>query len=393
MKFIFLIGLKFIHKILFILVYLRINNKNKNNSIEIVNILKFNKYKTIEQNSIIKDKSEKLRKQTFLKFKNQFSQYDIKILIHIPNEFSMGGQSVFQNWSDGLTFQGIKTKYIPWNRPFNSIIDRFKPDVIITSDHSLYLNQFDWDYIKSYREKHKLILILTASHEKEGNSSNQLRLENAKLKNVDFFISFQNEDFIRTNYSDWENYGYDILSVPFSGNPLIYQYTEIENYYDFSFLGSSNPEKVYRYYKYFSKIFHNYNGIIFGPGWNLSKYKILDRKYHKYFYNLASIGLNLHIPSQISNNSEINERTYSIACNGTFQIIDNPKALKLLFPEVDKVVTSGSSKEYIDKFEYYLNNPSERIPYTLYGLEQIYNQNTIFHRMDKFVNYLINYLK
>jgi len=392
-KFIFLIGLKFIHKILFILVYLRINNKNKNNSIEIVNILKFNKYKTIEQNSIIKDKSEKLRKQTFLKFKNQFSQYDIKILIHIPNEFSMGGQSVFQNWSDGLTFQGIKTKYIPWNRPFNSIIDRFKPDVIITSDHSLYLNQFDWDYIKSYREKHKLILILTASHEKEGNSSNQLRLENAKLKNVDFFISFQNEDFIRTNYSDWENYGYDILSVPFSGNPLIYQYTEIENYYDFSFLGSSNPEKVYRYYKYFSKIFHNYNGIIFGPGWNLSKYKILDRKYHKYFYNLASIGLNLHIPSQISNNSEINERTYSIACNGTFQIIDNPKALKLLFPEVDKVVTSGSSKEYIDKFEYYLNNPSERIPYTLYGLEQIYNQNTIFHRMDKFVNYLINYLK
>ena len=114
----------------------------------------------------------------------------------------MGGQSVFQNWSDGLTFQGVKTEYIPWNRPFNSIIDRFRPDVIITSDHSLYLDQFDWDYIKSFREKHKLLLIFTASHEKEGNSSNQLRIENAKLKNVDFFISFQNEDFIRTNYSD-----------------------------------------------------------------------------------------------------------------------------------------------------------------------------------------------
>ena len=393
MKHIYLIGLKFIHKLLFILVYLRINNNNKKNSVEIINILKFKKYKEKEENSIIKDISEKLRKQTFLKFKNQFSQHNIKILIHIPNEFSMGGQSVFQNWSDGLKFQGVKTEYIPWNRQFNSIIDRFKPDVIITSDHSLYLDQFDWDYIKSFREKHKLLLIFTASHEKEGNSSNQLRLENAKLKNVDFFISFQNEDFIRTNYSDWEKYGYDILSVPFSGNPLIYQYTEIENYYDFSFLGSSNPEKVFRYYKYFSKIFQKYNGIIFGPGWNLTNYKILDRKYHKYFYNMASIGLNLHIPSQISNNSEINERTYSLACNGTFQIIDNPKAINILFPEVNKVVTSDSPKEYIDKFEYYLNNPSERIPYTLYSLEQIYNQNTIFHRMDKFVNYLLNYLK
>ena len=305
----------------------------------------------------------------------------------------MGGQSVFQNWSDGLTFQGVKTEYIPWNRPFNSIIDRFRPDAIITSDHSLYLDQFDWDYIKSFREKHKLLLIFTASHEKEGNSSNQLRLENAKLKNVDFFISFQNEDFIRTNYSDWEEYGYNILSVPFSGNPLIYQYTEIENYYDFSFLGSSNPEKVFRYYKYFSKIFQKYNGIIFGPGWNFSNHKILDRKYHKYFYNMASIGLNLHIPSQILNNSEINERTYSLACNGTFQIIDNPKALKYLFPEVDNVVTSDSPKEYTDKFEYYLNNPGEKTSYTLYALEQIYNQNTIFHRMDKFVNYLLNYLK
>ena len=91
----------------------------------------------------------------------------------------------------------------------------------------------------------------------------------------------------------------------------------------------------------------------------MSKCKILDRKYHKYFYNLATIGLNLHIPSQISNSSEINERTYSLACNGTFQIIDNPKAINILFPEVNKVVTSDSPKEYIDKFEYYLNNPNE----------------------------------
>jgi len=393
MKFIYFQSKRIIQKLLFFVIYLRINNKNKKNSIKIVNILKLKEYKIIEQNSIIKYKSERLREQTFLKFKNQFSQFNIKVLIHIPNEFSMGGQSVFQNWSDGLAFLGIKTKYIPWNKPFNFLIHEFKPNVIITSDHSLYLDQFDWDYIKSYREKHKLLLIFTASHEKEGNSSNQLRLENAKLKKVDFFISFQNEEFIKTNYSDWQKYGFNILSVPFSGNPLVYQYTEVENLYDFSFLGSSNPEKVIRYYKYFSKIFQKYNGIIFGPGWNLTKHKILERKYHKYFYNMASIGLNLHIPSQIDNNSEINERTYSLACNGTFQIIDNPKAIKLLFPDDDKVVTSRSSKEYIDHFEYYLNNPSKRISYIIYALAQVYNQNTIFHRMEKFANYLLKYLK
>ena len=44
MKHIYLFGLKFVHKLLFMLVYLRINNNNKKNSVEIVNILKLNKY-------------------------------------------------------------------------------------------------------------------------------------------------------------------------------------------------------------------------------------------------------------------------------------------------------------------------------------------------------------
>ena len=81
MKHIYLIGLKFIRKLLFILVYLRINNNNKKNSVEIVNILKLNKYKKKEYDSIIKEKSEKLRKEAFSKFKNKFSQYNIKILM------------------------------------------------------------------------------------------------------------------------------------------------------------------------------------------------------------------------------------------------------------------------------------------------------------------------
>ena len=44
MKHIYLISLKFIRKLLFILVYLRINNNNKKNSVEIVNILKYKKW-------------------------------------------------------------------------------------------------------------------------------------------------------------------------------------------------------------------------------------------------------------------------------------------------------------------------------------------------------------
>ena len=91
-------------------------------------------------------------------------------------------------------------------------------------------------------------------HEKEGNTLNQQRLEVAKVNKVDFYFSFHNQDYISKNYGEWSDYGYDIISIPFSGNPLTYFFQELSvNKYDYTFLGSTNPEKAGRYYKYFSR--------------------------------------------------------------------------------------------------------------------------------------------
>ena len=391
MKRIFNIIIKIYRKIITIYLLHNINIKTKIHSFNIIDNL--NKSIDIfnDQNNEIKDKCNNLRENTLIKYKDLYKKYNLKFMIHVPNTFSMGGKSVFENWIEGLNYLGVECKAIPWNFYNNKFIDQFKPNLIITSDHHLYLNQLDWNYLKNYKKEHNCLFSLSASHEKEGNTLNQQRLEVAKENKVDFYFSFYNQDYISNNYGEWSDYGYDIISIPFSGNPLTYFFEELSvNKYDYTFLGSTNPEKAGRYYKFFSRIFRKYEGLIIGPGWNFNNDKLLDRRLHNKYYHSGNIALNLHIPSQIEHNTELNERTFSIASCATFQLIDNPKALSTFFPETNKVAYANNPKEYHDLFRYFINYPEKRTSYILYALKIIYKKNTIFHRMSNLIEYVIN---
>ena len=388
--------LNILNKILckFYILYLNriINKETKFNSIRASDTLSHLKFEVDDQQNIISELSRNLRQNTLSTYKDRFKDIHLKIMIHTPDEFSMGGQSVFENWVEGLNYMGVKTISLPWNQPQNNVIKFFKPDLILTSDHPKYLNQIDWDFIKYFRMEHECLFVLTASHEEDGNTPNRIRLEEAKKHDVDFFVSFQNEQHLSNNYHEWKDFGYNILSIPFSGNPITYYYPGTLNQkYDFSFLGSTNPDKAYRYFKYFSRILQLYKGIIIGPGWKFNKETTLKKNLHSNFYHSANIALNLHIPSQIDNNTELNERTYSIACCGVFQLIDNPKSLLSLFEDPNKIASASSPKEYIELFEYFLNNPQKKTSYILYALEQVYSKHTIFHRMSTFIEYYLYY--
>ena len=67
--------------------------------------------------------------------------------------------------------------------------------------------------------------------------------------------------------------------------------------------------------------------------------------------------------------------------------MDNPLALNDFFSS-KSIVVANNSKDYFEKLNYFLNNPKEKYSYQYNSLVDIYESNTIFHRMDKLITFL-----
>jgi hypothetical protein len=305
---------------------------------------------------------------------------------------SIAGRSVFCGWIEGLQAMGVEAKELTWNTDTTREIQSFQPNVLLTSDYSIYTQQFDWNFIQAYRKQRPLVLILTASPESDGNTPNIPRLEQAKRWGVSFYVSFREPTYILSQLTDWSSYGFDVLSLPFSASPLQYYYVPNQSkVIDYIFLGSINPPKLSAYVHYWLPIVRHYSGLINGPGWGQDGL-ILDRPLHRLIYSIAKIGLNLHIPVSLESFSEINERTYILACCGLFQLVDKPKSLSTLYGP-DDIVCAEAPSDYVDKFRYYLEHAEQRIPYIIKGLHSVYNGHTIFHRMDALMHRITKALK
>lgn len=349
------------------------------------------KVELIESNNEIFSISEVLRNKLLNDFKNKYQEENIKILIQSETpEKGIGADSIFSNWVTALNYMGVNAKIVYNDQNVTSEILKFKPTLFFTSDHYTYLDKIDWDQIKKYRKQNNMLIALTASAAHDGNSNNKTRIDNAIDRNIDFFISFRTEEYINAYLYEWKSAGYNVLSIPFGANPLVH-YCLNNNFkpFDFIFFGSTNPIKSKNYINYLLPILLKFKGFLNGPGWknNMSNVK---RDRHSLYYSFSKIGLNLHIPISLETNSEINERSFILASCGVFQIMDNPKALNNFFTN-EAIVACDNPIEFFNKFKYFLDNPQARIPFQINSLKQVYEKNTIFHRMTTLIEFLKNY--
>jgi len=331
--------------------------------------------------------AQTLRQETLGLYKNRYEKYpNLRVLIHVPPaRVSMGGNSLFQNWVEGLKHMGVHCAMIENGTSVNDTIERFKPTVLFTSDNHSYSRWIDWARLQTFRSRYPMTVAMTAAVEFDGVESILTRLKIARERDIDFFVSFREPEYNAEYLKDWIREGFDVLSIPFSANPVSQFHVPFDpKPLDYVFLASINSEKALRYWKYYVNLLPKYRGIINGPGWRQDEL-ILDRKYHSFLYALGSIGINLHIPVSIDLPTEINERTFILACTGTFQLCDAPMVLRRFFPET-AVPSASTPAEYAEQFKYYLENPEKRVSCQLESLRSVYNGHTIFHRMIKFLD-------
>lgn len=319
-------------------------------------------------------------------FRDKYSFLEnLRVLIHLPSpSVSPGGYSLFSNLINSLNYIGVYAKPLNWDEPIEDVLQSFRPTVLLTSDSGAYLSQINWQDVAKYRNTNLLKIGLTASIQEYGNTPLLERLEWAERQGVDFFYSFRSRAYLETRkeYNPFFLRGYEILSVEFGANPLIYySVPSIKRDLNFSFLASVNQEKWQRYFSFLKPIFSKHVGFIDGPGWSFSQNFEFKPERDRYIYARSKIGLNLHIDNQIDWACELNERTYMLAACGVPQLVDKPKLLFDRF-STESLFVADSPKEYEDLFVYMLENPVEAERRALNAQREVFSSHTTFHRAE-----------
>lgn len=330
-----------------------------------------------------------LRQQVLQHFRNRFAGFDnIRILIHTPpSRISPGGFSLFNNLAQSIEYLGVPVRQLDWDTHIGTILAEFKPTFLLTSDSREYLNKINWGAVSAYKLQHGLHIGLTASLQEYGNTPLCERLAWADQHGVDFYYSFRAPEYLtsRSEYQPFFDKGYDIFSVEFGANPLLYYpIPDIERDLDYVFLASINRDKWLRYFEYLPQILTEHHGFLDGPGWRrLSSWA--PPATHRFLYARARVGINLHIPDSIDWPSELNERTYILAACGVPQLVDNA----LLLPErfsVESMFVAKTPADYHRLFSELLHNPDEARARALRALDEVYTRHTCFHRAEKLIN-------
>lgn len=344
----------------------------------------------VNSDDLIVQKGYEFRQKVLSEFKDKYSDENMKIMIHLPSkESSPGGYSLFSNMAESFKFIGIEIEFLFVGENIKDKLEKFQPNILLSSDHKSYTSKIDWEVVNGYKKSHDLQVGLTASIEEYGNTPLKNRLDWAKSVGIDFYYSFRAPKYFttRAEYKPFFEYGYKIYSVEFGANLLLYfPLPNITKDLDYVFLASSNGDKQKRYFKWLPNVVYKHSGFIDGPGWHKID-RWASQPTHKFLYARAKIGLNLHIDDSMDWASELNERTYILAACGVPQLVDNAKLLPNRFSD-ESMFIATNSKEYEKLFEYMLNNPQECERRVLKALEEVYAKHTTFHRASSFVNQL-----
>lgn len=327
----------------------------------------------------------RLRQELEQVFQNRYAGLSTdRILIHVPSpENSPAGFSLFTNLAECLNYLGVPTAILGWDQNSNEVLNAFKPTVFLTSEHESYLNRIDWDGIEKYRAANALKIGITAPLLENDAAPNQEKLDWAIQHHIDFFYSFRDHEYVRTQpvYQAFADEGFPVLCMPWGANVLrYYPVPGFQRDIDYVLIASRKREHIV----YLKEISKRYAGFIDGPGWNHIKNFSFNRDRDRYIYSRAKVGLNVHLPEQIEAVYELNERTYQLAACGAPQLIDHPRLLDKTFSK-EAIFIAENPKQYTELFIELMNNREMGQKAALLAQKEVFEKHTTFHRASAFL--------
>jgi len=321
-----------------------------------------------------------LRREAIDANRDALKERGLKILLHTPPfSISVGANSWLRNLQMALIHMGVKVELF-WDDLNEEMLK--DANYIFGIGNYEITNTINWNIVNQHKNKSELKVLLQCTFDVEDRDAAQTFIEYYRLLNVDFFFSFDSNDFnldfgLKQLFIKNKT---DLFSIEFSANPLVHYPAEyVSGDFDFVFLGSSNYDKIERYNEYFVNVFKEYKGLVAGPGWPWSSNYELILERDRYLYSRAKIALNLHLDTQIKLSRQLNERAYIIAACGIAQVTDNPRILPEKFRKIG--IVANNYKEYLNGIKGILFDENIRKELAINALNEVYEKHTVFHRI------------
>jgi hypothetical protein len=333
----------------------------------------------------------KLRDEVLKKYQNKYKNKAYRFLFQFPPNGV--GVIWFKDLMQTLEYTGIRCECVQWNDPsFRKTWESFQPNVFISLDIVDVLKSLDLDFITQYKKDQGLLRLFTPINKryfpKPGMSmEDKWRLQLAlDGRSVDAYFCMFVDEFYDEFWNEWKEAGFQFLSLPHGCNP-IYQYprTALKDL-DFFMVATSQPERVVLTWYYLKPVFEKYQGLWAGDRWGFG-IGALESEQLPDLYARTKIAPAPLLPFLIDHSAEITERAFSTTASGAF-LITNWTPVTERFFHPDELVTVKNNKEFLERFEHYVNHPVERNIIIRNGLYRVFSEHTYFHRIDRLIEFL-----
>jgi len=281
---------------------------------------------------------------------------------------------ILLEWSYGLQDLGYEVGYLPI--PQHSILEVGEEvDMLIYAGiQGHHLTEF-----MQFKHRYPNTKIVGASSEWNPEYVNFKGI-------VDFFVGAI--DLHPTIKQQYNLNGFEWYNVALAANHRLFNKIETPKIYDTCFIG--NLSHGYRGEDHFLyPILNNesYNCFLGGMTYGKYNHGFIPYPEHNQIRNQTKVNLNFHVPYQKpgqgewSDRSDCNQSVFNIALSGNFQLCDHPLAQEYFKGNV--VVADESN--WLEQFEYYLNNEQEREEKAYNAMLIAQESHTWLARMKEFI--------
>ena len=304
---------------------------------------------------------------------------DWQVLIQLPpDSFSPGWASWFSSISEAMQLMGAHVQWV-WDNWTAELVGQ--ADLILSQANTSFVQHWPAQILQ-WLKPNAVFACYCSFEQNDARAATQLYTQ-LRQQGVNLLLNAADGYFIaQSPHSSWAQSaaGLRIASLPFAANPLRHYPTPwLIPTADYVFLGSANYDKAKRYHDFFYPLMQRYNGIIAGQGWPWCHDYSLAAQRDRWMYAQATVGINLHLHSQVDAPTELNERTYILFATGTPQLIDRPALLEQYFQP--HAFTADNSRQYTLLLAKALQDENLRWEQASRRLQEIFQQHTVFHRV------------
>ena len=204
---------------------------------------------------------------------------------------------------------------------------------------------------------------------------------------VDFFLgALESIPHVTKQYNDNE---FAYYNVPLAANHRLFRKENVPKIYDACFIG--NLSHGYRGEDHFLyPVLEKYNCFLGGMTHKNYTRGFVPYQEHNLLRNQTAININFHVPYQKPGKGDpidridCNQSVFNIALSGNFQLCDHPLVLEYFKGNV----ILGDESNWLELFDYYLNNTAEREEKAYQAMLIAQEEHTWVARMKQFINLL-----